>query len=51
MKVGIAYIVNLEHIDSMNTQELKMDNGERVYLPRGAYKMLREKYFEYFCSG
>lgn len=51
VKVGIAYIVNLEHIDSMNTQELKMDNGERVYLPRGAYKMLREKYFEYFCSG
>ena len=50
VKVGIAYIVNLEHIDSMNTQELKMDSGEIIYLPRGAYKVLREQYFEYYCS-
>lgn len=49
VKVGVAYVVNLEHIDSLNTQELLMDNGERIYLPRGAHKILREQYFDYYC--
>ncbi len=48
-RVGAAYIVNLEHIESMNGQELMMDNGKRIYLPRGSYRALREKYFDYYC--
>lgn len=50
VRVGIAYVVNLEHVDSLNAQELQMDNGRKIYLPRGSYRSLREKYFGYYCE-
>ncbi len=49
VKVGISYIVNLEHIDNLNVREVQMDNGKTIYLPRGAYRGLREQYFDYYC--
>ena len=50
VKAGISYIVNLEHIESLNAQELQMDNGRTVYLPRGSYQSLKEQYFSYYCG-
>ncbi len=49
-KVGISYIVNLEHIDSLSARELQMDNGVKIYLPRGSYQPLKERYFDYYCE-
>lgn len=49
VKVGISYIVNLEHIDKLDAREVRMDNGKTIYLPRGAYRGLREQYFDYYC--
>ncbi len=49
VKIGASYIINLEHIDSLNAQELQLDNGEKIYLPRGTYRSLREQYFDYYC--
>lgn len=49
-RVGVAYIVNLEHVDSLNAQEVEMDNGKKIYLPRGSYQPLRERYFGYYCE-
>lgn len=49
VKVGISYIVNLEHIDNLDAREVRMDNGKTIYLPRGAYRGLREQYFDYYC--
>lgn len=49
-KVGASYIVNLEHIERMSTSILCLDNKKEVYLPRGSYKVLREKYFNYYCG-
>ncbi len=51
IRVGIAYIVNLEHVESLSRQELQMDNGKTIYPPRGSYQSLREKYFTYYCDG
>lgn len=51
VKVGASYIVNLAHIDSLNSHELCLDNGKCIFLPRGAYQPLREKYFCYYCGG
>lgn len=48
IKLGVSYIVNLEHIERMDMQMLLLDNGREIYLPRGAYKDLREKYFDYY---
>lgn len=50
VRVGIAYIINLEHVESLNTQLLQMDNGVEIYLPRGSYQPLRELYFNYYCG-
>lgn len=50
VKVGISYIINLEHIDKLNAREVQMDSGKTIYLPRGAYRGLREQYFDYYCG-
>lgn len=50
VRIGSSYIVNLEHIDSMNAQEVNLDNGRTIYLPRGAYRCLREQYLDYYCG-
>lgn len=49
VRVGGSYIVNLEHIDSLSAQEMLMDTGGKIYLPRGTYRNLREQYFDYYC--
>lgn len=50
VKVGATYLVNLEHVESLNAKELSLDNGRNLYLPRGAYQPLRERYFQYYCE-
>lgn len=50
VKVGISYIINLEHLNSLNAKEMKMDSGKTIFLPRGSYQPLREKYFQYYCG-
>lgn len=49
VRIGVAFIVNLGYIGSLNAKEIHMDNGKKIYLPRGAYKGLREQYFTYYC--
>lgn len=51
VRVGIAYILNLEHIDNLNSREICLSTGKRIYVPRGAYKNLKEQYFRYYCEG
>ena len=50
VRVGVAYIVNLEHVESLSTQEVQMDSGKKIYLPRGSYHPLRDRYFNYYCE-
>lgn len=49
VKLGVTFIVNLGYIASLNAKEINMDNGIKIYLPRGTYKYLREQYFGYYC--
>lgn len=50
-KVGISYIINMNHLDTLNAREAHLDNGHSIYLPRGSYGILRENYFRYYCGG
>ncbi|MDE7257748.1 MAG: LytTR family DNA-binding domain-containing protein [Lachnospiraceae bacterium] len=50
VRVGASYIMNLEHMGSLTAQEIALDNGQKIYLPRGTYSCLREQYFEYYCQ-
>lgn len=49
-KVGISYIVNVEHITSLSVHEIQLDNGKKIYPPRGSFSPLRERYFDYYCK-
>ena len=50
VRIGAAFIVNLDYIDSMNAQDISLNTGKKIYLPRGAYKSLKELYFQYYCE-
>lgn len=50
MRVGIAYLVNMEHIECISKMEIQMDSGKKIYPPRGSYQMVRDKYFAYYCG-
>lgn len=49
VRIGVAFIVNLGYVVSLNAKEICMTNGKKIYLPRGTYKGLRELYFSYYC--
>lgn len=50
LRVGVAYLVNMEHIECISKQEIRMDTGKKIYPPRNAYQAVREKYFSYYCG-
>ncbi len=50
VRIGAAFIVNLDYIDSMSAQDIFLNTGKKIYLPRGAYKILKELYFRYYCE-
>jgi len=49
VRIGAGFIVNLGYIDSLNAKEICLDNGMKIFLPRGTFKSLREQYFNYYC--
>lgn len=50
VRVGVSYIVNLEYVDSISAQEISLNTGGKVYLPRGTFKIVKEAYFKYYCG-
>lgn len=50
VRIGVAFIVNMEYVNSLNAQDICLANGRKIYLPRGAYKTLKELYFQYYCG-
>lgn len=50
VRIGAAFIVNLECVGSLNAHEICLMGGRKIYLPRGTYKGLREQYFDYYCQ-
>lgn len=49
-KCGSSYIINVEHIVAMAREELRMDDGSRIYIPKKWVKEIKERYFAY-CFG
>lgn len=50
VRIGAAFIVNLEYINSMSAKDIYLGNGKKIYLPRGTYKMLKELYLRFYCG-
>lgn len=50
IKCGSSYIINAEHIVTLAREEIHMDDGSRVYIPKKRAKEIKERYFNY-CFG
>lgn len=49
IKCGRSYIVNMNHVVKVNKEEVHMDNGSKIYLPKNKVAEFANAYFEYFC--
>ncbi|MCM1268377.1 MAG: LytTR family DNA-binding domain-containing protein [Bacteroidales bacterium] len=50
VRIGAGFIVNLEYVDSLTAREICLHNGKSIFMPRGAYKEIREAYLQYYCG-
>lgn len=50
-KCGRSYILNMNHILSMDREEIVMNNGRKIYIPYNKTAEFRENYFSYYFDG
>lgn len=48
LKCGSSYVLNLNHIITINREEIRLDNGDKIYLPRNRVTEFKKKYFAYY---
>ena len=51
VRIGKGYIINMDHVEGLDSRAVQMDNGLKLYLPRGAYQSLRKQYITYYTGG
>ena len=51
IRIGKWYIINMDHVEGLDSQAVQMDSGQSLYLPRGAYQSLRKQYITYYTGG
>ena len=51
IRLGKWYIINMDHVEGLDSRVVQMDNGIELYLPRGAYQSLRKHYITYYTGG
>lgn len=47
-RCGSSFILNLKHITAVDKEEISMDNGSRIYMPRNRAAEFRKIYFSYY---
>lgn len=47
-RCGSSYIVNLNHITAVDKEEICMDNGDNIYLPRSRAAEFKKMYFSFY---
>lgn len=47
-RCGRSYILNMNHIIHINKEEICMDNGSRIYIPRNKAAGFSKVYFDYY---
>ena len=50
-RCGRSYILNLNHVMSVEREEILMDNECRIYIPRNVSAEFKKVYFSYYFSG
>lgn len=47
-RCGRSYILNMNHVVSVDREEIVMDNGSTVYIPRNKAAEFKKEYFAYY---
>lgn len=47
-RCGAAYIVNLSHVVSVKSKEIRLDSGGSIPVPRGVYSVFKEQYYRFY---
>ncbi len=50
LKISKSYIVNLAFVKKVSAKEISLTNGEKLFLPRGSYKQVKEEYIKYYTK-
>lgn len=50
IRLGKWYIINMDHVEGLDSQAVQMDNGLKLFLPRGAYQSLKKQYITYYTG-
>jgi len=48
VRVGASYILNLNYVIKITSNEIEIINGKMLPVPRGAYSRLKEQYLDYY---
>lgn len=51
IRIGKSYIINMDHVEGLDSQAVQMDGGLKLYLPRGGYQSLKKQYITYYTGG
>ena len=47
-RCGRSYILNMDHIISVDREEILMDSGRAIYIPRNKATEFKKRYFAYY---
>ncbi len=47
-RCGSSFILNMQHIAVVEKEEIHMDNGSRIYIPKNKIAEFRKAYFSYY---
>lgn len=47
-RCGSSFILNLQHVTLVEREEINMDNGSRIYIPKSKIAEFRKAYFSYY---
>ena len=50
IRIGKWYIINMDHVEGLDRQAVRMSDGQLLYLSRGAYQLLRKQYISYYTE-
>lgn len=50
IRVGKWYIINMDHVEGLDSQTAQMDSGQQLYLSREAFQSFRTQYITYYTE-
>lgn len=50
VRIGKWYIINMDHVEDLDSRAVQIDSGQELYLPRGVYQSLRKQYITYYTG-